>query len=142
MNEQLQSQLAEILKAMKGAVEQYGPEAMQLALEVRRWDAVNRLTTGIVLLLIAYFGFRFVLKLYRREIKAFSEAKAADIERNRYSSLEPIQPYLILIGGGVVAAGLSYEGLTRMLYIWHWVALFRPEFAFAHDLLLKVGLAR
>ena len=39
MNEQLQTQVADILKAMQDGAAQYGPQALHLALEVRRWDA-------------------------------------------------------------------------------------------------------
>lgn len=115
MNEQLQAQLADILKAMQGAAAEYGPKALQLALEVRRWDAIGTIVLGLLLLAFGLFVASHVKRLWKNDGPAEIGA-----------------PLGVLTLCLWVAAGFY------LLNIWNWVGVFRPEIALARDLLVKI----
>lgn len=116
MNEQLQVQLAAILKAMQGAAQEYGPQALQLTLEVRRWDAIGTIVLGLLAFACGVFVGSHVKRLWKEDGPAEIGA-----------------PLAVLTLCCWVVAGFC------LLDIWNWVAVFRPDFALAHDVLAKLA---
>lgn len=159
MNQELQKQLAQILGAMQDAVRTYGPDALNLALNVRRFEGAGQLLAGLAQVLIPLLLLSWVWRRFGRAPKQTPETQAridylrergygrrSTAEDNELGWLTGGLTGWLIAGPQVMLAVLAltatlpfiFDGVSALVNIWNWVALAHPEVALAHDLWVKV----
>lgn len=136
MNPELQSILAKILGAMQQGLTEYGPKALEMALEVQRWGCTGRVAAGLILLAFTIWGIPRALKTFWKEMEKFDEMRKT--LANRYDTPTPVIPVLWAVGSVIVLTLTSINALIYLLNIWNWVGIFRPDITFAYGLMQRV----
>lgn len=118
MTEQLQQYAAELVEAVKGIA----PEALALAVQITRINAIGDVVIGVVLAAAASIAIPQLLRLHR----------AAKADPDSVGLL-----FAVVFGWfGTVVVGI-FAGIC-LLNIWTWVGLFAPELRLAHDALTRL----
>lgn len=127
MNEKLQDFALDLVKSLQQAAVQYGPEALQLVLNLRRLDALAQLASGLIAVAVVFLFFKVFQYLQCRwTLKEISEN---DME------IPLGVAYMALVLGII---GCSIWAISDLLDFWNWVGVFRPDLAIAHDIYEKV----
>lgn len=152
MNDQLQTQLAEILKAMKQGAEQYGPQTLEVAIRIKQVDSITEIVHGLIGLLILLAVVWVVKRQYRpaprtpENLARISHLKDMGYGRRSIAQdreLERLTGEFTLIEHPewlFAVFPLTFAGLfaIKLLNVWNWVGLFQPQLALAHDLFVKL----
>lgn len=132
--------LAEVTTALKGAVKEYGPDAVELALFAYRVDAVQYLLLGLVgvaVIVVALLGYA---KWWRTVGKW-----AAPVEQGGDRHFDTSDAMFARGFGSIplliVSTPAFFEGALRLVSAPHWVAAFgHPELLIATNALKAAGL--
>lgn len=104
---------------------QFGPAAVDVAVQVERLDAINKLS-GIpawgLVALVAALGVHHCLRRLKEDTY---EAE----------SLYAVGSFLL----GLVAIGASIAAVVCAFDVWAWTGLFNPKLALAHDVLTALA---
>lgn len=138
MSEELEKKAVEVIdKAMDGmdklsvmlgeVAEKYGPEVVDVGLEVARISAANELVVALVIFLVWLGILRTFFKLYKIE-------KASENGFN-----QPTIAAITCIGVGIISVigvvPVLIESLPRLFSLWNWVGLIEPKLWIAHQVL-------
>lgn len=120
MSPEFQTRLAEYMDAFEEFAAQATPQAVDLALSLTRWNALNDLIVTLLTILLGVGIFLGATALWR------ARTESVDIR-------EPFAYIGWLLGGGmaIIATGSLFN-------VWLWLGLFRPELVLARRLLDKV----
>jgi len=111
---------SEITKTVSVAAHQYGPQTIDLVLGVERVMGLEGIIVGILFLILASLAL--------------------------YVCLNPLKHTMFYSDGGPTPAIMLYFvpvigyciALGNLLYVWNWVAVFYPQVAIAHDIIVKL----
>lgn len=110
-------------------VAKHGPEAVDLAAQVVRVNALNTLS-GVI-------GYGALAGLTFAALR-FALARAKEHQsRDAYDDLPKVGWGFAIAASGVGATGFAWAAAASALNIWAWVALFNPKLALAHQVLAK-----
>jgi hypothetical protein len=132
--------LAEVTTALKGAVKEYGPDAVELALFAYRVDAVQFLLLGLIGVVAIVAALMGYAKWWRTVGKWAGPVdhggdRHFDSEDAMWSRVFGCIPLLI------VTIPAFFEGVLRFISAPHWVAAFgHPELLIATNALKAAGL--
>lgn len=154
MNE-LEATVGDILKALKDGAEQYGPQALDVALALKRVEGIGVLAVGLLCLLglipLMWWTWKKIrpptrtpeiaariAELEKVGWRGRSNSEDDELAALKYGAINFQNPtglaYLLAFIPAAVLAGYA----TPLLNVWNWVAAFRPDLALAHDVLLKL----
>ena len=118
MTEQLQEYAVELVEAVKGIA----PDALQVAIQITRINAIGDLFAAAGLSV----GLVFVVRAIRWALGKMEEDDLA------------VGPTFVVVGGSIGGLFAGICAAAILLNIWTWVALFSPELRLAHDALVKL----
>lgn len=131
VSDQMDTAMVEIAEALKGAVDRYGADAVELALMAFRIEAAHHLLLGVLQLVVVFL----MWKLGRWMWTATQEGWDAGEDGSG------IARAAIVIVGGIVGGLMFAAGALRLLSISAWVAVFGyPELRIAIKALEAAGL--
>lgn len=131
VSDQMDTAMVEIAEALKGAVDRYGADAVDLALMAFRIEAAHHLLLGVMQLVVVFI----VWKLGRLIWAATQEGWDANEDGPAMARA------VIVIVGGIVGGLIFVAGALRLLSISAWVAVFGyPELRIAIKALEAAGL--
>ena len=111
-------------------VAKHGPDAVNLAAQVVRVNAVQTLITGATAAALTTLVARLIVR-HLREVKA---------ENGGHLDIFDTNP-LITIGCSIGLLIIAPFAFGNLLDVWAWIALFSPKFALAHEVLAKLTAA-
>ena len=131
VSDQMDTAMVEIAEALKGAVDRYGADAVDLALMAFRIEAAHHLLLGVLQLVVVFI----MWKLGRWIWAATQEGRHA-VE----DVLVMVRAASVVVGG--IVGGLMFvDGALRLLSISAWFAIFGyPELRIAIKALEAAGL--
>lgn len=131
VSDQMDTAMVEIAEALKGAVDRYGADAVELALMAFRIEAAHHLLLGVLQLVVVFI----MWKLGRWMWTATQEGWDAGED-----GPEMARAVIFMVGG--IFGGLMFAaGALRLLSISAWVAVFGyPELRIAIKALEAAGL--
>lgn len=124
--------VAEVAAALKDAVKEYGPDAVDLALMAYRVDAIQTIANGMILTAVGA-AFAVVALFFGRKFKA-------EMEKDGYETYEVFYGFA---GGGALLGSVPFfvEGPSRLVVVYNWIAAFGyPELMIATKALQAAGL--
>jgi hypothetical protein len=124
----MEDRIFEYLDAAQGAITQYGPDAVALALTVARISAGTQIFVGALLLLGAWI----LAFPVRRAVWAANPGGGYDGDWPT-----PRIVYALIAGVAVVVGGIG--GVAAALDPFAWVGVFRPEVWIAYKAMLAVS---
>ena len=113
----MEEKLIEYLEAFESLAVEYTPQAIELASWVARISAIQVIATGIVYVLVAWF----LMCLANRFVRRGKEIYRSD-ESYNYEMWFVLGTFSCLGSIGLFAASL-----LKLLNIFAWVGMFRPE---------------
>lgn len=156
MNDQLQTTISDILRALQEGAQQYGPKALEVALQLKRLEGIGDLLSGLAgavgLAIIA----RILWKIFAPrpitpeqqsrvdELKAKGYARRStdeDRELNKLTGNTDFldHPELMFHVFWLLPIAVCFAAASELLDIWNWAAVFQPGLALAHDILQKIS---
>ena len=131
VSDQMDTAMVEIAEALKGAVDRYGADAVDLALMAFRIEAAHHLLLGVLQLIVVFL----MWKLGRWMWSATQDGWDANEDGS-----EMVRAVFVIVGG--IVGGLMFvDGTLRLLSISAWVAVFGyPELRIAIKALEAAGL--
>ena len=150
MSVDVQFNVDQALTKLGELVSKHGPQAVDLAAEVVRVNAIGTIVPGLIGALVSAASVYGACKLYALGTRKNKEHAAAynAYLKDRTGTLsnpddESIAPFGIAIGLGVVALFSTITSLVLLTDVWAWVALFNPKLALAREVIVKLaGLAQ
>lgn len=131
VSDQMDTAMVEIAEALKGAVDRYGADAVDLALMAFRIEAAHHLLLGVLQLIVVFI----LWKLGRLSWAATQEGWDANEDGSAMARA------VIVIVGGIVCGLMFAAGVLRLTSISAWVAVFGyPELRIAIKALEAAGL--
>lgn len=128
MNELLQK-LSEYLDAAEGVIREYGPQAVDAALWVVRFDAIWNLVFGFLYLLSAAALGKLALKLVKRGIE----------EDEKGSSSGPVY-FMGVFFSSLFSMILFIFGVATLSTVYYWIAAFDPAMGLVYRAAQSAGL--
>ena len=131
VSDQMDTAMVEIAEALKGAVDRYGADAVDLALMAFRIEAAHHLLLGVMQLIVVFL----MWKLGRWMWSATQEGWDAGEDGPAMARA------IAVIFGGIVGGLMFAAGVLRLTSISAWVAVFGyPELRIAIKALEAAGL--
>ncbi len=131
VSDKMDTAMVEIAEALKGAVDRYGADAVDLALMAFRIEAAHHLLLGVLQLVVVFI----VWRLGRCMWAATQEGWDAGEDGSTMARA------VIVTVGGIVGGLMFAAGALRLLSISAWVAVFGyPELRIAIKALEAAGL--
>jgi hypothetical protein len=123
--------MVEIAEALKGAVDQYGADAVDLALLAFRVEAAHHLMLGVMQLVAALIVWKLLRWLWAFTQEGWDDADEGDQIARAFGTIAGV-----MFGGLMLAAGI-----LRVTSISAWIAVFGyPELRIAIKALEAAGL--
>ena len=131
VSDKMDTAMVEIAEALKGAVDQYGEDAVDLALLAFRIDAAHHLLIGVMQLVVAFIMWRLLRWLW-----------VATQDGGHPGDDGPLLLRAIgCIVGGAIGGLMVIGGVLRLTSISAWIAIFGyPELRIAIKALQAAGL--
>lgn len=115
MNEEVQERLLSIYDKMGELATEYGPEVMDMTLEVVRINAIQELVIGFAVSVAT----AVIIMVTFRVTKKFE-------------GIEKDMPRIMM---ATIAFMFGAIGIYRLFIIWNWIGVFNPKLKLAHDIL-------
>lgn len=130
------------LGGIQSLVQEYGPQAVELALWTVRVDGIQELASGFLFLIFACLWAPTVmrktwnntLEAKRNYEKALEEARGQYVSNKRYES----SVFMFVFIGTAPVAVTTYMAVNTLSSVWSWVKVFAPMVYVAKQVTDKV----
>ena len=123
----LEEKSIELISKFETLTEEFAPDVLNLTIGVVKTLGVNSIFTGILCICASYIPYLITIKLYN----FFKILKDKD---GIYSNWE-VGMFISGLVGGVFTFILFIRGITAILNLWNWIAIFNPKLALAYKIL-------
>jgi len=131
VSDQMDTAMVEIAEALKGAVDRYGADAVELALMAFRIKAAHHLLLGVLQLVVVFIMWKLGRWMWAATQEGWDAGKDGPA----------IARAIGVIFGGFIGSLMFVAGTLRLLSISAWVAVFGyPELRIAIKALEAAGL--
>ena len=131
VSDQMDTAMVEIAEALKGAVDRYGADAVDLALMAFRIEAAHHLLLGVLQLVVVFIMWKLGRWMWAATQEGWDEGDDGPAMARA----------VVVTVGGIVGGLMLAAGALRLLSISAWVAVFGyPELRIAIKALEAAGL--
>lgn len=137
---EIQFNVDQALAKLGELVAKHGPQAVDLAADVVRVNALGDVVTGGLLLVLSAVALFAASRLVQRWSTASAAYREWSVDDNRRYAARPDDGSGWGAGAavaGVVGAMAVLASLTRLADVWVWAAFINPKLALAHQVLAK-----